>query len=86
MIEQAKFTYFPLGIALEKQTKKTDNQCKKQIKAIENHGKQLLESNEFIKMDFNIDRDSIPLEEQNNNNNELAEERPSVFKNLDKKN
>ena len=37
-------------------------------------------------MDFNIDRDSIPLEEQNNNNNELAEERPSAFKNLDKKN
>ena len=26
--------------------------------------KQLVESNELIKNDFNIDRDSIPLEEQ----------------------
>ena len=51
-IEPAKFTYSPLGKALEKQ-----------IKTIEDHGKQLVESNEIAKKDFNIDRDSVPLEE-----------------------
>ena len=48
MIEQAKCTYSPLGKALEKQTK-----------TIEDH-----EKNKWKKNDFNIDRDSIPLEEQ----------------------
>ena len=28
---------------------------------IEEHGKQLTESNELIKNDFNIDKDGIPL-------------------------
>ena len=28
-IEQTKFTYFPLGKAFEKQTKKIEDQCKK---------------------------------------------------------
>ena len=36
----------------------------KEIKAIEGHRKQLVESNELIKKDFNIDKDSILLEEQ----------------------
>ena len=39
VIEQAKFTYSPLGKALEKQTKTIEDQGKKQIKAIEDHGK-----------------------------------------------
>ena len=64
MIEQAKFAYSPLGNAFKKQTKTIKEQGKKQIKAIEDHGKQLLESNEIIKQDFNIDRDSVPLDEQ----------------------
>ena len=34
------------------------------MKGIKDHGKQLIEYNEFIKKDFNVDRDSIPLEEQ----------------------
>ena len=58
MIEQAKCAYSPLGKAFEKQTKTIEEQKiegKKQIKAIENHGKQLAESNELIKQDFNID-------------------------------
>ena len=37
---------------------------KNQIKAIDDHGKQLAESNELIKMAFNIGRDSKKLEEQ----------------------
>ena len=36
MIEQAKFTYSPLGNALEKQRKTIKNQGEKQIKALEN--------------------------------------------------
>ena len=41
-----------------------ENECKKQIKAIENPGKKLVESKELIKKNFDIDRDSIPLEEE----------------------
>ena len=41
-----------------------EDQGKKQIIAIEVHGKQLVESNVLMKMDFNINRDSILHEEQ----------------------
>ena len=34
MIQQAKFTYSPLGKALEKQTKPTEDQRIKQVKAL----------------------------------------------------
>ena len=36
MIEQAKFTYSPLGKAFEKQIKTIEGQCKKQMDALEN--------------------------------------------------
>ena len=40
IIEQAKFTYFPLNKAFEKKKKKTiEEQGKNQIKALEEHGK-----------------------------------------------
>ena len=45
IIEQAKFTYSPLGKAFEKQTKTIEEQGRKQIEAIEEHGKQLVKSN-----------------------------------------
>ena len=54
-----------------------------QIKAIEYHGKQLVESTELIKKDFNINRNRITPEEQKKNN-ELVEERSSEFRNLEK--
>ena len=38
IIERAKFTYSPLGKAFEKQTKITEDQGEKQIKAIQNQG------------------------------------------------
>ena len=34
------------------------------MRSIEDHGKQMVESNELIKENFNIDIDSIPPEEQ----------------------
>ena len=37
IIEQAKFTYFPLGKAFEKQTKTIEDQEEKQIKAIQDN-------------------------------------------------
>ena len=61
---ETKFTYSPLGEALEKQTKTIKDQGNKQIKAIEDHGKQLVESNAYVKKNFNIDRNSTSLEEQ----------------------
>ena len=64
IIEQAKFTDFPLGKALKKQRKSIEDQGEKQIKAIEDLGKQLVESNELVEKDFNIDRDGVPLEKQ----------------------
>ena len=64
MIEQAKFTYSPLGKALEKQMKTTEYQEEKQIEVLEEQRKQLVESNELIKNDFSINKDNIPLEEQ----------------------
>ena len=41
IIEQAKFTYSPLGKAFEKQTKTIEDQGEKQIKAIQDNNKQL---------------------------------------------
>ena len=53
----------------------------KEIKAIENHGKQIIKSDEHIKKDLNMDRDSITLQEQNKIFNELVEERSFKFRN-----
>ena len=45
IIEQAKFTYCPLGKAFEKQIKTMEDQGKKQVKAIQD--KQLVNSNDY---------------------------------------
>ena len=58
-VKHAKFTYSPLGKALQIQIKTIKNRGKKQIKAIEGHRKQLLKSYELIKKDFNINRDNV---------------------------
>ena len=42
VIEQVKFTYYPLGKTLYKQTETTEDQGKKQINTLEEHGKQLI--------------------------------------------
>ena len=49
VVEQDTCTYSSLRKALEKQTKTIDSQGKKQIKATEDHGKQLVESNGLVK-------------------------------------
>ena len=85
MIEQARFTYFSLGKAFEKQAKTIENQGEKQKKPLEDHGQQLVEYNELIKKDFNIDRDSMSYVEQKKVFNKVIRERSSEFYNLEKR-
>ena len=47
IIEQAKFTYSPLGKALEKQTKTIEDKGEKQIKAIQDKRKQLISDDDY---------------------------------------
>ena len=47
LIEQAKNTYYPLRIAIEKQTKTTEEQRKNKIEAIAEHGKQVFVEKEL---------------------------------------
>ena len=47
IIEQAKFTYSPLGKAFEKQTKTIEDQGEKQIKAIQDNKQQLINNNDY---------------------------------------
>ena len=64
VIEQAKFTFSHISKVFEKQIKTIEDQGEKHIKAIEDHGKQLVAFNEPTEKDFNINKDSIPLEKQ----------------------
>ena len=82
IIDQVKFTYSALEEALRKQINKIEDQSKREIKAIEDPGKQLVESNE----DFNIDRYSIPHQEQKEILNKLIKEGSSKFYHLEKNN
>ena len=51
-----------MGKAFEKQTKTIEDQGKNQISAIKESGKQIIESNEVAKNDFDIVRSSVYLE------------------------
>ena len=73
-MEQGKFTHSFLGKVLEQQIETTDDQCKKQIKAIEDHEKQFVKSSALIENNF---RERIPLEKR-------IEERYFAFTNLEK--
>ena len=44
--------------------KKIEDQGKKQIESLKEHEKKTVESNELVKKDFKIDRDSTPLDGQ----------------------
>ena len=47
IIEQATFTYSPLGKAFEKQTKTMEDQGEKQIKAIQDNKQQLISNDDY---------------------------------------
>ena len=74
IMEQAKFTYSPLGKAFEKQIKTIENQGEKQIKATEEHGKQLAESNALIKK-YDTQEDVSPFLKQKEIFNKLTDKR-----------
>ena len=67
VIEQGNFTFSQLWKALERQIRTIEDQGRKKIKAVEDHWKQLVESNEIAKKGVSIDRDSVPLEQQKKN-------------------
>ena len=79
IIEQAKFTYSPLGKAFEKQTKTIEDQGEKQIKAIQD--KSPIKSIE--KFIYDINDNPIVLKEKEIYN-KLKEESFEKVNNLDK--
>ena len=80
MIQQAKFTYSPLGKAFEKQIKTIEDQGEKQIKAIQNQGPI-----KTIKKYAFDDEDSPLISKQKEIFNELANKRLNEITELDKK-
>ena len=82
IIQQAKFTYSPLGKAFEKQTKTIEDQGEKQIKAIEDNNKQLANIHrETIKNIFpeNILNDEVKREIDKISEIEKTVEREKFF-------
>ena len=80
MIEQARFTYSPLGKAFEKQIKIIEDQGQKQIKAIQDQ-----DQNKAIKK-YAYDAEDTPLiSKQKEIFNELVDERLEKITGLDKK-
>ena len=80
LIEQIKFQYGPLGKALEKQTKTIEDQGGKQFKAIEEHSKQLLKSNEVQTI-----KDIIPEDKMNEDAKNELNEIIEIEKTIDRK-
>ena len=80
IIEQAKFTYSPLGKAFEKQIKTIEDQGKKQVEAIQNQGQV-----ETIKK-YDYDNDDSPLiSKQKEIFNKLVDKSPDKISELDQK-
>ena len=80
IIEQAKFTYSPLGKPFEKQIKTIEDQGEKQIKAMKYQGKLKT----ITKYDYD-DEDTPFISKQKEMFNELVDERLERINDLDKK-
>ena len=80
IIEQANFTYSPLGKPFEKQIKTIEDQGEKQIKAIKYQGKLKT----ITKYDYE-DEDTPFISKQKEMFNELVDERLERINDLDKK-
>ena len=81
IIEQARFTYSPLGKAFEKQIKTIEDQREKQIKAIQDQG----QVKTIKKYDYDDDEDTPFISKQKEIFNELVDERLEKITDLDKK-
>ena len=80
--EQAKFTYSPLGKTFEKQAKTIEDLVEDQISAIKESGKQIIESNEVAKKEFNIDRSGVSHEKQKEIFNRFVKKRALEFSDI----
>ena len=80
IIEQAKFTYSPLGKAFKKQIKTIEDQGEKQIKAIRDQGQT-----KTIKIHSYDSEDTPFISKQKEIFNELVDERLEKITDLDKK-
>ena len=80
IIEQAKFTYSPLGKAFEKQIKTIEDQREKQIKTIQDQGQV-----KTIKKYTFDDKDTPLISKQKEIFNELVDKRLEKITDLDKK-
>ena len=80
IIEQAKFTYSPLGKAFEKQIKTIEDQGEKQIKVIQDQGQV-----KTIKIYAYDAEDTAFISKQTEIFNELVDERRKKVTDLDKK-
>ena len=80
IIEQANFTYSPLGKPFEKQIKTIEDQGEKQIKAIKYQGKLKT----ITKYDYD-DEDTPFISKRKEMFNELVDERLERINDLDKK-
>ena len=80
IIEQARFTYSPLGKAFEKQIKTIEGQGEKQIKAIQDKGQV-----KTIKKHTYDAEDTLLISKQKEIFNKLVDEKLEEMSNLDKK-
>ena len=76
IIEQVKFTYSPLCKAFENKMKTIEDQGEKQMRALEEHGKQLVK--------YSDDKGSLADSKQKEILEELANRRIEEIKNLSK--
>ena len=60
-MQQAKFTYSPSRKVFERQTKTIVEQEEEQVKAIEEHGKQLFNLHALIKKYYDTEKNSPSL-------------------------
>ena len=83
IIEQAKFTYSPLGKAFEKQTKTIEDQGEKQIKAIQDNKQQQLTNDYDYKDKLLISRETEIFKDiYNKRLDELEELNKIIYDNL----
>ena len=80
IIEWARFTYYPLGKAFEKQIKTIEDQGEKQIRAVQDRGQV-----KTIKKYASDDKDSPWISKQKEIFNELADKRLNEINELVKK-
>ena len=85
VIEQVQFTYSALGKTLEKQIKIIEDQGEKQKKALEKHGKQLVESNELVKRILISTKIAYHLKNKKRYLMNLLNKRSSEFWDLEKR-